>query len=190
VYDPSAGSRGERSAVDAARAAYVASRATTHHSTDALLRLQCASTRAARGLPAPPAAPDLRAVKDNMPPPPKVVTDAMRAGLGFYQTLQADDGHFPGDYGGPMFLMPGLVIVCHVTGVMDTVLPQQHRAEMIRYLCNHANEDGGCVRARVWRGRQADWQAACARAWKHAQAQATLRRDTITVEHAAPASHA
>jgi cycloartenol synthase len=145
--------------VDAARAAYVATRATTHHSTDALLRLQSASTRAARGLPAPAAAPDLKALKDNAAPPTKIVTDAMRAGLGFYQTLQADDGHFPGDYGGPMFLMPGLVIVCHVTGVMDTVLPQQHRAEMIRYLCNHANEDGGCV-ARAAAGEH----SACSRA--------------------------
>jgi cycloartenol synthase len=143
VFDEAAGSRTERAAVEAARAAYVAGRAHTHHSSDALLRLQAAGERAGRGLPPPPGAPSARKLSDGAPPPPDFVQDAMRAGLGFYQTLQADDGHFPGDYGGPMFLMPGLVIVCHVTGVMDTVLPPPHRAEMIRYLCNHANEDGG-----------------------------------------------
>jgi Prenyltransferase and squalene oxidase repeat len=42
-----------------------------------------------------------------------------------------------------MFLMPGLIIACYVTGVFDTVLSPQHRQEMIRYLTNHQNEDGG-----------------------------------------------
>ena len=44
-----------------------------------------------------------------------------------YSTLQQDDGHFPGDYGGPMFLMPGMVIACYVTGTMDEVLGQAQR---------------------------------------------------------------
>ena len=39
----------------------------------------------------------------------------------FYMRLQCDDGHWGGDYGDPMFLMPGLVIVAYVTA-MD-VLP-------------------------------------------------------------------
>lgn len=29
--------------------------------------------------------------------------------LDFYSTIKADDGYWPGDYGGPMFLLPGLV---------------------------------------------------------------------------------
>lgn len=57
--------------------------------------------------------------------------------------LQMDDGHFPGDYGGPMFLMPGMLISCYVTGVLNTVLSPQHKSEMIRYIKNHQNEDGG-----------------------------------------------
>ena len=56
---------------------------------------------------------------------------------------QAEDGHWPGDYGGPMFLLPGLVIACYITGVLNLVLSQQHKVEMRRYLANHQNEDGG-----------------------------------------------
>jgi cycloartenol synthase len=42
-----------------------------------------------------------------------------------------------------MFLMPGLIIACYITGTLDTVLSAEHRKEMIRYLGNHQNEDGG-----------------------------------------------
>lgn len=65
---------------------------------------------------------------------------AARNGFTFFRSLQAEDGHWPGEYGGPLFLMPGLVIGSYVTG-MDFTL--QEKLEMIRYLMNHANEDGG-----------------------------------------------
>lgn len=42
-----------------------------------------------------------------------------------------------------MFLMPGLVITCYVTGCLEEVLTPQHQAEMLRYLRNHQNRDGG-----------------------------------------------
>lgn len=39
----------------------------------------------------------------------EVVTTTLRRGLRFYSTLQAVDGFWPGDYGGPLFFIPGLV---------------------------------------------------------------------------------
>jgi len=48
-------------------------------------------------------------------------TNTHQGGISFYECLQSDDGHFPGDYGGPMFLMPGLVITLYTCGVIDEV---------------------------------------------------------------------
>lgn len=58
----------------------------------------------------------------------------------FYSKLQSEDGHWANDYGGPMFLLPGLVITCYITGVE---IAQEKRYQMIRYLKNTQREDGG-----------------------------------------------
>ena len=63
--------------------------------------------------------------------------------LAFYQQLQCDDGHWGGDYGGPHFLSPGLVVVWYVTGRRDDVLDEHQRRAMVRYYENHQQTDGG-----------------------------------------------
>lgn len=70
----------------------------------------------------------------------QAVDQSSRLGINYYQKLQQPEGFWPGDYGGPLFLMPGLVITCYVT---QTFLPTPHRVEMKRYLFNHQNKDGG-----------------------------------------------
>lgn len=137
-YDPNAGTREERARVEELRAAFAANRHAQKHSADELLRLQAASKVAAKRA-APPAEP--------LPEGAPVTSERVRAHLegaaAFYECLQADDGHFPGDYGGPMFLMPGLVIALYTCGVLEDALPPPHRREMVRYLANHQNADGG-----------------------------------------------
>ncbi|XP_019483571.1 PREDICTED: lanosterol synthase [Hipposideros armiger] len=61
-------------------------------------------------------------------------------GMTFYVGLQAEDGHWAGDYGGPLFLLPGLLIVCHVAHIP---LPAGYREEMTRYLWSVQLPDGG-----------------------------------------------
>lgn len=74
-------------------------------------------------------------------PPAKDAYEAARNGYKFYKNLQAHDGHWPGEYGGPMFLLPGLVIGSYVSGMG---FKEEERQEMIRYLMNRAHpEDGG-----------------------------------------------
>lgn len=39
----------------------------------------------------------------------EVVEDTLKRALRCYSTLQAQDGFWPGDYAGAMFMLPGLV---------------------------------------------------------------------------------
>ncbi len=61
-------------------------------------------------------------------------------GMEFYQMIQCDDGHWAGDYGGPNFLMPGLIIALYIT---KAPFPEWRKHGMITYLKNHQQEDGG-----------------------------------------------
>jgi squalene/oxidosqualene cyclase-like protein len=44
----------------------------------------------------------------------QLVDQTLRRGVHFYSMLQTDDGHWAGDYGGPHFLLPGLIIAWYV----------------------------------------------------------------------------
>nr|AJR21210.1 cucurbitadienol synthase 2 [Citrullus colocynthis] len=73
----------------------------------------------------------------------ETVKNTVERALSFYSAIQTNDGNWASDLGGPMFLLPGLVIALYVTGVLNSVLSKHHRQEMCRYLYNHQNEDGG-----------------------------------------------
>lgn len=40
-------------------------------------------------------------------PAAHTAVEAALKGMDFYSRLQAEDGHWAGDYGGPLFLLPG-----------------------------------------------------------------------------------
>lgn len=134
-FVPGAGSPEDRARVEALRAHFTANRDTQKHSSDELLRLQCG---AASSIPLPAAPKDASALPDA-----GHVRQHLEAAMSFYGCLQQEDGHWPGDYGGPMFLLPGMLITCYTTGVLDQVFTPPHKAEAVRYLRNHQNEDGG-----------------------------------------------
>ena len=54
--------------------------------------------------------------------------------LQFYQMLQSEDGHWAGDYGGPHFLLPGLVSVWYITGKSDSFLSSEQIKAMSHYM--------------------------------------------------------
>jgi len=72
---------------------------------------------------------------------PESPLESARFGYRFMEKLQTGDGHWAGEYGGPMFLIPGLVITMYVT---KSSYPPGFKQELIRYIKNRANPlDGG-----------------------------------------------
>ncbi|KAH6108859.1 hypothetical protein HBI69_165200 [Parastagonospora nodorum] len=73
--------------------------------------------------------------------PAKTPLEAASNGLAFFSELQLEPGNWACEYGGPMFLLPGLVITWYVT---ETPIPDDHATEIKRYLFNRQHpEDGG-----------------------------------------------
>ncbi|UNI18563.1 Lanosterol synthase [Purpureocillium takamizusanense] len=78
-----------------------------------------------------------------LPDLPKAQTplEATRNGLTFFEKLQLPSGHWGCEYGGPMFLLPGVVITWYVT---KTEIPPAYATEIKNYIAARANpKDGG-----------------------------------------------
>lgn len=74
-------------------------------------------------------------------PAAKTPLDSVKNGLEFFQHLQLPSGHWGCEYGGPMFLLPGLIITMFVT---ETHIPESWAVEIKNYLVARAHpEDGG-----------------------------------------------
>jgi len=58
-----------------------------------------------------------KGIRPDITSKPKTAKEAAYKGMQFFQMVQSDDGHWGGDYGGPMFLMPGLICTLYITKV-------------------------------------------------------------------------
>lgn len=123
--------------IDAARDHYAANKSKQKHSSDEILRIMAKHRMVDR---MPPLAADQKWKEEWDLKKDDNIGKVLRKAVEFYSGLQMPDGEWGGDYGGPMFLMPGLIIACYITG---TKLGEHVIEEMIRYLGNHQNEDGG-----------------------------------------------
>ncbi|KAF3787557.1 putative squalene--hopene cyclase [Nymphaea thermarum] len=99
-FDPDFGSEEDRKAK--ARANSTRHRFEKKHSSDLIMRMQFA-----RENPCDLSIPRVF-IKDGEDPSVEAVTQTLQRALKFYSTLQAHDGHWPGDFAGPLFYMPGL----------------------------------------------------------------------------------
>ena len=73
-------------------------------------------------------------------PPSKTPTDSVQNALSFFSQLQLPPGNWACEYGGPMFLLPGLVCTWYAT---QTPIPKPVALEMKRYLFARQNPDDG-----------------------------------------------
>ncbi|KAI4334871.1 hypothetical protein L6164_013578 [Bauhinia variegata] len=71
------------------------------------------------------------------------VRKTLRRAAYYMAALQASDGHWPAQNAGPMFFLPPLVFCLYITGHLNIVLPAEYQKEILRYIYNHQNEDGG-----------------------------------------------
>ncbi|KAL9046562.1 MAG: hypothetical protein Q9214_000633, partial [Letrouitia sp. 1 TL-2023] len=79
----------------------------------------------------------------NLPKLPKVISPTTSVGnaISFFSHLQLPPGNWACEYGGPMFLLPGLVITWYVT---ETPIPSPVATEIKRYLLARQHpQDGG-----------------------------------------------
>ncbi|GER29961.1 cycloartenol Synthase [Striga asiatica] len=136
-FDPDLGSPEDLAEIEKLREEFHSHRFEQKHSSDLLMRHQFS-----RDNPSNTNFPQVK-VKDLEDVTEDKVVNTLRMAIRFYSTLQAHDGHWPGDYGGPMFLMPGLVITLSITGALNAILSKEHKREICRYLYNHQNRDGG-----------------------------------------------
>jgi squalene cyclase len=74
---------------------------------------------------------------------PKTVKEAAQKATHFYSMLQTSDGHWAGDYGGPHFLMPGLIVAWYVMGQPERMLNSSQVELMKHYIIVHQQTDGG-----------------------------------------------
>ncbi|KAL6575278.1 CRISPR-associated protein 1 [Orobanche minor] len=137
-FHPDLGSPAELAEIEKLREHFHDHRFEKKHSSDRLMRFQQFS----KDNPSTLNLPQVK-VNDSEGVTEDKVVNTLRRAISFHSTLQAHDGHWPGDYGGPMFLLPGLVITLSITGALNAILSQEHRREICRYLYNHQNRDGG-----------------------------------------------
>ncbi|CAD7703492.1 unnamed protein product, partial [Ostreobium quekettii] len=139
-FDPKAGTPEERARAEEFRKRFTENRHARHHSADELLRLQAADKIKAAGVRV---SKDAGILEAQGPVAASQVEHQILCGSKYYAALQQHDGHWAGDYGGPQFLLPGLVIALYTAGALDRIFGPEAKAEVLRYHMNHQNEDGG-----------------------------------------------
>ncbi|KAK3121299.1 hypothetical protein QOZ80_8BG0650330 [Eleusine coracana subsp. coracana] len=136
-FDPNFGSNEEREAVDSARQEFQKNRFRTRHSSDILARMQLVKENNF--------SLDQHKAQDETPldKTQKTVSEILRKALNYFSAIQAHDGHWPGDFPGPLFTTATMIIVLYVTESLNTILSSEHVKEICRYLYNRQNVDGG-----------------------------------------------
>ncbi|KAL8236031.1 hypothetical protein R6Q59_017112 [Mikania micrantha] len=138
-FDPDAGTPHERQQVEDARQHFRNNRKQgIHPCADLLMRMQLVKENGIDLVSIPPVR-----LGDNEEVSYESVTTTVKKAVRLNRAIQAKDGHWPAENSGPMFFTPPLLIAMYISGTINTHLTKHHKTEMIRYIYNHQNEDGG-----------------------------------------------
>ncbi|KAH6779223.1 cycloartenol synthase 1 [Perilla frutescens var. hirtella] len=136
-FDPDAGTPEELSQIQTMRHQFNINRFRFKQSSDLLMRMQLRKENGIGEIPAAIKVKETEEISES------ATITTLRRGIGYYSTIQAHDGHWPAESAGPLFFLPPLVLALYVTGAINAVLSPEHHKEIIRYIHNHQNEDGG-----------------------------------------------
>ncbi|XAR63728.1 Beta-amyrin synthase [Bertholletia excelsa] len=136
-FDPNYGTPEELAEVEEARRIFTENRSRVKPSGDVLLRLQLLKENNFKQT-IPPVK-----VGQNEEVTYEAATATMKRAVRFFSAMQAQDGHWPAENAGPLYFLPPLVMCLYITGHLDAIYSPEHKKEMLRYLYNHQNEDGG-----------------------------------------------
>ncbi|KAG5000970.1 hypothetical protein JHK87_022042 [Glycine soja] len=136
-FDPEAGTPEERAQVEAARKDFYHHRFKVKPCADLLWRFQILRENNFKQT-----IPSVK-IEDGEEITYQKVTSTVRRGAHHLAALQTSDGHWPAQIAGPLFFLPPLVFCMYITGHLESVFPEEHRKEILRYIYYHQNEDGG-----------------------------------------------
>ncbi|KAA8528201.1 hypothetical protein F0562_035548 [Nyssa sinensis] len=136
-FDPDYGTPEELAEVERARQSFTQNRFQYKCSSDFLLRLQLLNENGFRQT-----IPPVR-IRYNEDVTYTAVTATLKRGIRFYSAMQASDGYWPAENAVPLYFLPQLVMCLYITKKLDSKFPPRHRTEILRYICNHQNKDGG-----------------------------------------------
>ncbi|XP_051128400.1 dammarenediol II synthase-like isoform X3 [Andrographis paniculata] len=138
-FDPNGGTPEEIRAFQKAREEFAENRKKGYHCCgDLFMRMQLKKESGIDLLGIPPVR-----VGENDAVTYETATITVKKALRLNRAVQASDGHWPAENTGPMFFTPPLIIALYISGAINTIWTSEHRKEMIRYIYNHQNEDGG-----------------------------------------------
>nr|XP_017234765.1 PREDICTED: dammarenediol II synthase-like isoform X1 [Daucus carota subsp. sativus]XP_017234838.1 PREDICTED: dammarenediol II synthase-like isoform X2 [Daucus carota subsp. sativus] len=138
-FQPDAGTPEEHEEVEKAREIFkINCTKGVHACGDLLMRMQLIKENGIDLLSQPPVR-----LGENEEVKYEAVTIAVKKAIHLNRAIQAQDGHWPAEHAGPMFFTPPLIIALYISGAINAVLTHEHRKEMIRYIYNHQNNDGG-----------------------------------------------
>ncbi|XP_024031848.1 beta-amyrin synthase-like [Morus notabilis] len=136
-FDPDAGTPEERAAVEEARRNFFNNHRQVKPCRDLLWRMQFLREKEFKQRIPPVKIEDGEIITYEK------TTAAMTRAVHYISALQASDGHWPAENTGPLFFLPPLVMTLYITGHLNTIFTSEHRKEILRYIYNHQNEDGG-----------------------------------------------
>ncbi|XP_040996601.1 lupeol synthase-like isoform X3 [Juglans microcarpa x Juglans regia] len=136
-FDPDAGTPEERAEVERLREEFKRNRLRTKQSADLLMRMQLRKENPCGPIPPPIQVKETEVITE------EAVITTLRRALTFYSSIQAHDGHWPAESAGPLFFLQPFVMALYITGALNAIFSPAHQKEIIRYLYNHQNEDGG-----------------------------------------------